>query len=824
MIDRVVSRMADSGNGQVFISYRSVEKALRDWLKRVLTEMGVLFWVDETLDVGEIWRAQVARRARECSALLLLWTQSAAEKSDEIYKEVSLALDRGRKVIVLRFSNCEYPDALALLLCDRQAVAYDTLDLATAHGKLYWCLRQLNLATNTSVDVTKLPAPPPVPPRTPPDDPGGQKEVSSAPGSHVPKEPQSPKREPAHLTRLQQIGRTLRVLSLLDSTAVSAGSSFFTVEMRQSDWKSFLAEVEDLHPSSTNAELARHAPAAAKAMAHLFLSDYAAAATLFDHRLGDLNFENLRLALLAHLVNARRNQKPDSLKRAAMCVTCLKYSPELWTQSDDPREALRSLDLAGVLLRRFVADLAQPGLSSHETGLDLAAFVDAEDASAACIKAAGANRVQTTSGVLDVAYGYGFHQVYGKRIALLSACTLDAEQREEFFSDLSGLWYLANHGRPLEVLESPQLAASLNGQGKPEARLLEHCAISVLQDSLAYPAITSEDGLRGCQLAFQCLGRSRPLPPSSGVMRIAPLLVKLIGDLEERQVSPYLAGEMDKIVQSAEGALGQDMTMLRQRAAQMVYQAKARENIRGKQYDSAIRLLDQWTALAGPTPRCLALQIKAQVRRFYGSQNRAALDAAESALQTLKQLAPDHTDLAELDQKVREARKEDAFGRSGATPAPPPDSIDVPMAPSAVASLDDCVDRYKESPSMANREALLECVYSASSQLLQSRQVELCASLLRGLFCRLPDVSELTELSMQLCDSWKEHLGPEKTLDFLELLQQDRTPTEVGPVTVKKPEQIKSASQIAERQGLEEERRVLERLEQYQRGDKGEAK
>src|SRR4051794_13563727 len=104
----------------VFVSYASADRKRALSICRAIEKRGTACWIS-TRDVapGENYQEAIVRSIRNAPAVVLLFSQ-AANVSDEIKKELSLASRYGVPVIALRIENVEPSDAFAYELSTRQ--------------------------------------------------------------------------------------------------------------------------------------------------------------------------------------------------------------------------------------------------------------------------------------------------------------------------------------------------------------------------------------------------------------------------------------------------------------------------------------------------------------------------------------------------------------------------------------------------------------------------------------------------------------------------------------------------------------------------------
>jgi hypothetical protein len=114
------------GSRPVFVSYATADRKQALSLCKSIERRGVKCWIS-TRDVepGENYQEAIVRSIRSAPAMVLVFS-AAANESDEIKKELSLASRHRVPVIALRIEDVEPSDAFAYELSTRQWIdAFD---------------------------------------------------------------------------------------------------------------------------------------------------------------------------------------------------------------------------------------------------------------------------------------------------------------------------------------------------------------------------------------------------------------------------------------------------------------------------------------------------------------------------------------------------------------------------------------------------------------------------------------------------------------------------------------------------------------------------
>lgn len=85
---------------RIFIAYSRKQRDMAKDLYELLNRLGkAVFW-DAKIHAGATWRQTIQKALDDCTHLIVLWTQDAAQ-SDEVEREVSYALSEGKVIIPL---------------------------------------------------------------------------------------------------------------------------------------------------------------------------------------------------------------------------------------------------------------------------------------------------------------------------------------------------------------------------------------------------------------------------------------------------------------------------------------------------------------------------------------------------------------------------------------------------------------------------------------------------------------------------------------------------------------------------------------------------
>ncbi|MGA2980218.1 MAG: DUF4062 domain-containing protein [Terriglobales bacterium] len=561
---------------------------------------------------------------------------------------------------------------------------------------------------------------------------------------------------------LSQKRHSSQLLGILGRSGATKCEEFFTVRMPLRDWQNFLEEVNEKRGALPRSEWVKLAPESSRAAASFLLEDYLVASKVCDQNLEvNLTFEHLRLTLLAHLARARTApNSAESVAKAAMCLACLKRSPDLW-RFYPQQGAASSLQASLEMVDSILQDLLQKHISPPKdltAGLSLANFARAEDESARAVQAAGGKQVLSTEGMLRVAFGYMFAGVYGKRLELRDPSGLSSDQVERHFSDLFGHWYLARHGEGLQVLQTAPLLLSSSRDPllSAAARLVRFCALDWLNRSLSVAQLTTMETVPNCLLALRRLAEVRQHAPlaEKDYSTLQEILAGLVTAAESSCLTSWQIQQIDSILNAAKPLFGTNASDWHDRMAIVGLRAKTREALGKGDYPLALQTLSDWSHLGSPTAEALAWRVEACLGQFRHGHS-AAGEAASQALAALRTQFPAYPDLSGLEKLLSEAKAEE-----------------VP-APEIVITIDEAAQRLTDPKDTNQKTELLIWARRYVTRQIQVEGLSAAQGLFQQLRTRFPEIHELNEVFMSFVKEWEPKLS---TDEFTALFQAATTP------------------------------------------------
>jgi predicted ATPase len=105
---------------EVFVSYSRQDSEKASSLIRHLRTAGAAVWVDQDgISAGSAWAGEIIQAIEQCRVFLLLLSPASAA-SDQVFREVSFASDRGKRILPVRLGPVQPPARLQYYLAGIQ--------------------------------------------------------------------------------------------------------------------------------------------------------------------------------------------------------------------------------------------------------------------------------------------------------------------------------------------------------------------------------------------------------------------------------------------------------------------------------------------------------------------------------------------------------------------------------------------------------------------------------------------------------------------------------------------------------------------------------
>ena len=152
---------------RVFISYAKKDYIAADGsvvpgscVDAILTAFqreGISYWLDrEQLAGGDTYAARISRNIKECDVFLFLSTE-AANASEWTLREISAAVQMGKRILPVRLDASPYGDAVSLYLSSVQYVDWVELGQKAALERIVALVKHPAFDTTTGIEFGKFP-------------------------------------------------------------------------------------------------------------------------------------------------------------------------------------------------------------------------------------------------------------------------------------------------------------------------------------------------------------------------------------------------------------------------------------------------------------------------------------------------------------------------------------------------------------------------------------------------------------------------------------------------------------------------------------------
>ena len=113
---------------EIFVSYARKDKDVVNQIMTELHALGFDYWMDSrNIQGGDWWTEKIVGGIKRCR-VFLLFMSGASMRSRNVQREVQLAHEKGKKIVILRLEDVDVPDALSLQLTGIQWTDYSSPD------------------------------------------------------------------------------------------------------------------------------------------------------------------------------------------------------------------------------------------------------------------------------------------------------------------------------------------------------------------------------------------------------------------------------------------------------------------------------------------------------------------------------------------------------------------------------------------------------------------------------------------------------------------------------------------------------------------------
>lgn len=153
---------------KVFISYAKKDYIAADGnvipgnsVDRILTALSaedIEYWIDrEKLSGGDTYAERITCNIKDCDVFLFLSTQ-AANSSPWTLREISLAIQLGKRILPVRLDSSAYDDAVSLYLSSIQYIDWKEIGAESALRCIVNRIKRPYIDDSNGIDYGKLPA------------------------------------------------------------------------------------------------------------------------------------------------------------------------------------------------------------------------------------------------------------------------------------------------------------------------------------------------------------------------------------------------------------------------------------------------------------------------------------------------------------------------------------------------------------------------------------------------------------------------------------------------------------------------------------------
>ena len=128
--------------GKIFISYSRRDVETVDHVVEKMESEGLGIWIDrEAIKAGDLWRTQIVQAIDSCTVFVLMLSSNSAA-SDNVRKEIDLAQDSGRKLLVMKLDEVSLPANIRYQLAGLQYIDLHLLGFDRAVRQLIETLKE----------------------------------------------------------------------------------------------------------------------------------------------------------------------------------------------------------------------------------------------------------------------------------------------------------------------------------------------------------------------------------------------------------------------------------------------------------------------------------------------------------------------------------------------------------------------------------------------------------------------------------------------------------------------------------------------------------
>lgn len=145
--------------GHIFVSYSSDDKDIVNQLLQRLRQSNYEVWIDrESIKGGDLWRRQIVEGVESSEAFIIALSQNSI-KSDNVRKELDIAVDAKKQIIPVDIESVNIPPEMRYQLAGLQRINFVT-DFNNGFSQLLVALKSILSESVAGVGQKKVPVKP----------------------------------------------------------------------------------------------------------------------------------------------------------------------------------------------------------------------------------------------------------------------------------------------------------------------------------------------------------------------------------------------------------------------------------------------------------------------------------------------------------------------------------------------------------------------------------------------------------------------------------------------------------------------------------------
>jgi len=128
--------------GHIFVSYSRRDQEIVERFVGMMESAGMSVWIDrQKIQAGRLWRTQIVQAIDTCDGFVLMLSANSAS-SDNVRREIDLALDSGRSIFIMLLEQVKLPTDMRYQLIGLQHIDIKLLGLGKGVKQLIETLKE----------------------------------------------------------------------------------------------------------------------------------------------------------------------------------------------------------------------------------------------------------------------------------------------------------------------------------------------------------------------------------------------------------------------------------------------------------------------------------------------------------------------------------------------------------------------------------------------------------------------------------------------------------------------------------------------------------